>query len=51
MYNKKAMGSPSPLLNVVVTVPVDGNVKNMNAEPHAEWYLQSYFQTVHFTNL
>lgn len=37
MYNKKAMGSPAPLLNLTVTVPVDGDVKNMNAEPPAEW--------------
>ncbi|XP_046682070.1 F-BAR domain only protein 2-like isoform X2 [Homalodisca vitripennis] len=51
MYNKKAMGSPSPLLNLTVTVPVDGEVKNINAEPHAEWDKENNCAIWRFTEL
>lgn len=36
-YNSHAMNSPSPLLNVIVTVPIDGVVKNMHSKPTAQW--------------
>lgn len=36
-YNSHAMISPSPLLNVMVTVPVDGGVKSMQSKPTSQW--------------
>ncbi|XP_054260013.1 F-BAR domain only protein 2-like isoform X2 [Macrosteles quadrilineatus] len=51
MYNKKAMGSPSPLLNLSVSVPVDGDVKAMNAEPQAEWDKNNNCAVWRFTEL
>ncbi|XP_049823327.1 F-BAR domain only protein 2 isoform X2 [Aethina tumida] len=36
-YNSHAMGSPTPLLNVTVAVPIDGVVKNMQSKPPVAW--------------
>lgn len=36
-YNSHAMSSSSPLLNVAISVPVDGGVKNVQAKPHSVW--------------
>lgn len=36
-YNSHSMASPSPLLNVSITVPVDGGVKNVQSKPHSAW--------------
>lgn len=36
-YNYHAMASPSPLLNVSISVPVDGGVKNVQSKPHSAW--------------
>ncbi|XP_039297957.1 F-BAR domain only protein 2 [Nilaparvata lugens] len=36
-YNSHAMASPSPLLNLTVTVPVNGNVKSVQSKPTAHW--------------
>lgn len=36
-YNSHAMASPSPLLNVSITVPIDGGVKNVQSKPHSVW--------------
>uniref|UniRef100_A0A182Q8I3 MHD domain-containing protein n=1 Tax=Anopheles farauti TaxID=69004 RepID=A0A182Q8I3_9DIPT len=36
-YNCHAMAQPSPLLNVSISVPVDGGVKNVQSKPHSAW--------------
>ncbi|CAL4166414.1 unnamed protein product, partial [Meganyctiphanes norvegica] len=36
-YNPNAMATPSALLNVNVSVPVDGVVKNMQSKPQGQW--------------
>ena len=36
-YNSHAMSLASPLLNVSVTVPVDGIVKTTHSKPSAQW--------------
>lgn len=36
-YNLHAMSSPTPLLNVSVAVPVEGNIKNVQTKPAAQW--------------
>lgn len=36
-YNSHSMASASPLLNVSITVPVDGGVKNVQSKPHSTW--------------
>lgn len=38
-YNSHSMASPSPLLNVSISVPVDGGVKNVQSKPHSAWYV------------
>lgn len=40
-YNSHAMALASPLLNVSLTVPVDGGVKNVQSKPHSAWYVSS----------
>ncbi|XP_063219188.1 F-BAR domain only protein 2-like isoform X6 [Bacillus rossius redtenbacheri] len=36
-YNSHAMAAPSPLLNVVVSAPVEGGFVSLQANPIAEW--------------
>lgn len=36
-YNPNSMATPSALLNVNVSVPVDGVVKNMQSKPQGQW--------------
>lgn len=36
-YNSHAMSSASPLLNVMVVVPIDGGVKSMQSKPTSLW--------------
>lgn len=36
-YNSHAMATPSPLLNVSISVPVDGGVRNVQSKPHSAW--------------
>ncbi|KAK9723185.1 Fes/CIP4, and EFC/F-BAR homology domain [Popillia japonica] len=50
-YNSHAMNSPSPLLNVIVTVPIDGVVKNMHSKPIAQWLSESNRLQWKFTEL
>jgi hypothetical protein len=38
-YNSHAMTQPSPLLNVSISVPVDGGVRNVQSKPHSAWYV------------
>ncbi len=41
-YNgKTAMASPAPLLNLAISVPVDGGVKSMHARPVGTWSVPS----------
>lgn len=39
-YNSHSMASPSPLLNVSISVPVDGGVKNVQSKPHSAWWVE-----------
>uniref|UniRef100_A0A8D8XRI4 F-BAR domain only protein 2 n=1 Tax=Cacopsylla melanoneura TaxID=428564 RepID=A0A8D8XRI4_9HEMI len=50
-YNSHAMGSPSPLLNVVLAVPVDGEVVNVQAKPNVQWVTESNRAIWKFTDL
>lgn len=36
-YNSHSMAQASPLLNVTISVPVDGGVKNVQSKPHSAW--------------
>lgn len=36
-YNNRAMASPTPLLNVQVSVPIDGGFKTVQSKPNAQW--------------
>lgn len=36
-YNSRAMAVPSPLLNVQVSVPIDGGFKTAQSKPNAQW--------------
>ena len=36
-YNAQAMSSPATLLNVSISVPVDGIVRNMQSKPPGQW--------------
>jgi len=36
-YNNHAMASASPLLNVTLSVPVNGSVRNVQSKPHSAW--------------
>lgn len=36
-YNSHAMAQASPLLNVSISAPVDGGVKNVQSKPHSVW--------------
>lgn len=36
-YNTHALATPSPLLNVSISVPVDGGVRNFQSKPHSAW--------------
>ncbi|XP_075219582.1 F-BAR domain only protein 2 isoform X2 [Lycorma delicatula] len=50
-YNSHAMASPSPLLNLTVAVPVDGNVKNIQSKPTAQWLNDTQRALWKFTEL
>jgi hypothetical protein len=36
-YNSRAMATPTPLLNVQVSVPIDGGFKTVQSKPNAQW--------------
>ncbi|XP_058796481.1 F-BAR domain only protein 2 isoform X4 [Phymastichus coffea] len=36
-YNSRAMAVPTPLLNVQVSVPIDGGFKTVQSKPNAQW--------------
>ncbi|XP_022915576.1 F-BAR domain only protein 2 isoform X2 [Onthophagus taurus] len=50
-YNSHAMSSPSPLLNVTVTVPIEGTIKNLNSKPTAQWVSEKNFIQWKYTEL
>lgn len=50
-YNSHAMSSASPLLNLQVVVPVNGDVKNMQSKPNAQWLSESNKAVWKFTEL
>lgn len=50
-YNSHAMVSPSPLLNVTISIPVDGGVRNVQSKPHSAWLGESNRLAWNFTDL
>lgn len=50
-YNSHAMALPSPLLNVSISVPVDGNVRNVQSKPHSVWIGESKRLLWNFTDI
>lgn len=50
-YNSHAMAAPSPLLNVALSVPVDGGVKNVQSKPHSAWLGESNRLVWNFTDI
>ncbi|EEB13671.1 proline-serine-threonine phosphatase interacting protein, putative [Pediculus humanus corporis] len=50
-YNSHAMASPSPLLNLTVSVPVDGGVRSFQAKPDATWNAETTRAFWKFTEL
>ncbi|KAL1129960.1 hypothetical protein AAG570_012904 [Ranatra chinensis] len=36
-YNSHAMCSPTPLINIQVSVPIEGGVKSLHSKPSAHW--------------
>lgn len=50
-YNSHAMAAPSPLLNVALTIPVDGGVKNVQSKPHSAWLGESNRLVWNFTDI
>ncbi|CAD7093572.1 unnamed protein product [Hermetia illucens] len=50
-YNSHAMASPSPLLNVAISVPVDGGVRNVQSKPHSAWLGESNRLVWNFTDI
>ncbi|XP_019765280.2 F-BAR domain only protein 2 isoform X3 [Dendroctonus ponderosae] len=50
-YNLHAMSSPTPLLNVSVSVPVDGVIKTMQSKPQAHWAAENNRLVWKFTEL
>lgn len=50
-YNNHAMAAPSPLLNVALSVPVDGGVKNVQSKPHSAWLGESNRLVWNFTDI
>lgn len=50
-YNSHAMAVASPLLNVAITVPVDGAVRNVQSKPHSAWLGESNRLQWNFTDI
>ncbi|XP_055377708.1 F-BAR domain only protein 2 isoform X8 [Condylostylus longicornis] len=50
-YNSHAMASPSSLLNLIISVPVDGDVKNVQSKPHSVWLGESNRLVWNFTDI
>ncbi|XP_036233024.2 F-BAR domain only protein 2 isoform X1 [Bactrocera oleae] len=50
-YNNHAMASASPLLNVTLSVPVNGLVRNVQSKPHSAWLGESNRLVWNFTDI
>ncbi|KAH8418484.1 hypothetical protein KR009_005229 [Drosophila setifemur] len=50
-YNNHAMASASPLLNVTLSVPVNGSVRNVQSKPHSAWRGESNRLVWNFTDI
>ncbi|EDW83861.2 uncharacterized protein Dwil_GK13455 [Drosophila willistoni] len=50
-YNNHAMASASPLLNVTLSVPVNGSVRNVQSKPHSAWLGESNRLMWNFTDI
>ncbi|XP_050316990.1 F-BAR domain only protein 2 isoform X3 [Bactrocera neohumeralis] len=50
-YNNHAMANASPLLNVTLSVPVNGLVRNVQSKPHSAWLGESNRLVWNFTDI
>lgn len=50
-YNNHGMATASPLLNVAISVPVNGGVKNVQSKPHSAWLGESNRLVWNFTDI
>ncbi|XP_037897922.1 F-BAR domain only protein 2 isoform X3 [Glossina fuscipes] len=50
-YNNHAMASACPLLNVTLSVPVNGSVRNVQSKPHSAWLGESNRLVWNFTDI
>ena len=50
-YNSRAMAAPNPLLNVQLSVPIDGGFKSVQSQPNAQWLPESNRLIWKFTEL
>ncbi|XP_016950062.1 F-BAR domain only protein 2 isoform X2 [Drosophila biarmipes] len=50
-YNNHAMANASPLLNVTLSVPVNGSVRNVQSKPHSAWLGESNRLVWNFTDI
>ncbi|CAO1402382.1 unnamed protein product [Diamesa tonsa] len=50
-YNSHSMAQASPLLNVSISVPVDGGVRNVQSKPHSAWLGESNKLMWNFTDI
>uniref|UniRef100_A0A1I8ND81 F-BAR domain only protein 2 n=1 Tax=Musca domestica TaxID=7370 RepID=A0A1I8ND81_MUSDO len=50
-YNNHAMAAACPLLNVTLSVPVNGTVRNVQSKPHSAWLGESNRLVWNFTDI
>ncbi|XP_055852330.1 F-BAR domain only protein 2 isoform X6 [Episyrphus balteatus] len=50
-YNNHAMAVATPLLNVTLSVPVNGSVRNVQSKPHSAWLGESNRLVWNFTDI
>ncbi|XP_073828962.1 F-BAR domain only protein 2 isoform X22 [Musca autumnalis] len=50
-YNNHAMAAACPLLNVTLSVPVNGAVRNVQSKPHSAWLGESNRLVWNFTDI
>ncbi|XP_017968095.1 F-BAR domain only protein 2 isoform X2 [Drosophila navojoa] len=50
-YNNHAMANASPLLNVTLSVPVNGSVRIVQSKPHSSWLGESNRLVWNFTDI
>ncbi|XP_023317875.1 F-BAR domain only protein 2 isoform X2 [Trichogramma pretiosum] len=50
-YNSRAMAAPNPLLNLQLSVPIDGGFRSVQSQPNAQWLPESNRLIWKFTEL